>query len=811
LNSFLLFSQQKPVGQLTRDDIMAMSFDDLSTYPLEEQMKMAGIAGVSYEELFKMLLNKDVSIASKRDESLFDTPLSTSVLTAEDIARSGVLSVPEAMRLVPGVIVREKTNGNYDVQLRSSNNIADQQSLFSENTMTLVMLDGRIVHTHTTGGMFWETLPVSISEVERIEVIRGAASAMYGANAVNGVINIITKKTAPDKVSVEANINTGSYFNASGTHALRGVSTQYLSTLFNVNDKLKLKASANYNYRERRQSGIYFYMTDDLQREIGRWQFLAKYYPVDSVIIHGANPKEMFQNPNTGLQTYGANGMASYTVNEHLDFLLTTGIQQSQVISSNLDLYFFVHNERDMQTQYVNLHSKIYGFNIQSNYTWGNGNLARGIPGLQADWNSFNINAEYNYQWNKLTVNPGFTYSANMLNSSAYKAENQSYFNGVQKLNSWAPNLRLDYKPTENLRFIGGIRLEKNEVPDKFYLTWQLAGNYKTTGNSIVRAVYSRANRSPFMMDVNTNSSVAIFSDRDRTQTTTVMMEGNKHLRLAVVDMYELGYRQKIGNHLLLNLEVFHSVLNDLNTSNLIDMRIRASLPLNKIPLPYYLHYQFRNLPEVQKQTGATLELGLVVSNSLNFRFWGTWQQMNLKNHINNSGRDVNSDSYVPTMVGMAYVVGDTYRQAYQDALNLGNSEENAKIAGAMAVYANYSHNGSTTDFKVDENDMHMDYLDVKSRSTPAFYGGGEMNWQISQKISFFANVYGFSQHDFSNQFLTTQIKSKLLLNGKISYHFTETAALSFAVNNILNDSSPEFGFMDKVGTQWYLGFSFKL
>jgi iron complex outermembrane receptor protein len=394
---------------------MTMSFDELSAYSLEDQMKMAGIAGISFDELFNLMLNKDVSIASKQTESFFDTPLSTSVLTAEEIERAGVLSVPEAMRLIPGVMVFERTNGNYDVQLRNSNNIAGQQSLFAENTMTLVMLDGRIVFNYITGGMFWETLPVGISEVERIEVIRGAASVMYGSNAVNGVINIITKKESSEKVSVEANVKAGNYFNSSNTLTMRSVNNHSLAALFNVNEKLKFKVSGNYSYRERRQTDIYFYLTQNLQFN----EALSNaYYPVDSVIIHGADPKEMYTNPNIGLQAYGVNGMASYTVNDKIDFLLTTGIQQSQVISSNLDLYFFAHTERDMQTQYVNLHSKIYDFNIQTNYTWGNGNLARGIPFFQGDWGIFNTNIDYSYQWNNLNINPGFAMSFNTLDGS---------------------------------------------------------------------------------------------------------------------------------------------------------------------------------------------------------------------------------------------------------------------------------------------------------------------------------------------------------------------------------------------------------
>ncbi|MDR3094883.1 MAG: TonB-dependent receptor [Bacteroidales bacterium] len=814
LNGFLALAQQKPVEQLTREDIMTMSFDELSAYSMEDQMKLASIAGVSFEELFNLELNKDVSIASKQTESFFDTPLSTSVLTAEEIERSGVLSVPEAMRLIPGVMVFEKTNGNYGVQLRSNNNVEGQQNLFAENTLTLVMLDGRIVHNYITGGMFWETLPVSISEVERIEVIRGAASVMYGANAVNGVINIITKKSSSEKVSVEAGAKSGNYFNSSNPFAMRTVNNQYLSALVNVNENLILKASVNYNYRERRQSDIYFYLTQNVQFED---RLSNAFYPVDSVIMHGADSKEMYTNPSSGQQAYGINAMAGYTVNDKIDFLLTTGVQRSQVISSNLDLYFFAHTERDMQTQYVNLRSKIYDFDIQTNYTWGNGNLARGIPFFQGNWGVFNTDIDYNYQWNNLNINPGIAMSFNTLNGDG----NQSYFAGKQSLSTWTPSLRLDYKPCDQLRFIGGVRMAKYKTPDNYVFSWQLVGNYSFTDKSILRAVYSRANRSPFMMDVNSNSSVNVISNRDRIRTTEIFMEGNKNLKLAIVDMFELGYRQKIGKHLLLNVEAFYSELKNLNTAQLTDMKVKidpSTISLDNVAtMPHYLYYQFENIPDVQQQTGITIELGVVANDKLSFRLWGTGQLSYIKKKHMTSELFVDQGNFAPTIPGMAFVLAYSYSAAYNQVINPEEDNKDAAQAAGIKAISKYivGWDGSQIIMEVTKKDMEdqinqTEYIRTKSHVTPTFYGGGEMNWQILPKLSFCLNAHGFSSYNYANQFLSATVQSKMLLNANIAYKFMDYATLSLAVNNILNATSPEFGFMDKVGTQWYLGFNFK-
>ncbi|MDR0814932.1 MAG: TonB-dependent receptor plug domain-containing protein, partial [Bacteroidales bacterium] len=566
---------------MTQENILAMSFDELSAYPLEDIVKISELVGIPIDDLFNMLLNKDVAIASKRDESYFDTPLSTSVLTAEDIQRSGALSIPEVLRLLPGVIVREKTNGNYDVHIRGSNNIAGQQSLFSENTMTLVMIDGRTVYSFLTGGTFWEALSIGVSDIERIEVIRGAASAMYGANAVTGVINIITKKSAGDRVCIEANTSLGGIFNGASPVNGRGAGHQSLSLLNNVNEKFKYRISGNYNYRDRAQSDIFYYLTHPVAAD----GISARYYPVDSAVIQGMDPEKMFKDSNRGLQSFGVNGLVSYTINENVQFDLTAGIQNSTAISSNLDLYFFAHSERQSALQYVNLQSKIYDFNIHTDYTWGWGNIAGGSPGLRTDQSNFNFDIEYSHQWSRVTISPGLNFSY-ITNNGESHPENQSYFKGTQVLYSIAPSIRADYKPVEKLRLSGALRLESNKVPEKPYLTWQLLGNYKFNEGSLVRAVYSRANQSPFMLNANSNSSVFMENPMVGNLPVEIRMTGEKDLKLVVADMYELGYRQRIGKRILLNVELFHSQMKNFGMPEPEEMRLQGSLyPLTYNPV----------------------------------------------------------------------------------------------------------------------------------------------------------------------------------------------------------------------------------
>ncbi len=137
---------------------------------------------LSLEEL------KDVVIvsASKKPEMMSSVAAAVYVITQEDIRRSGVTSIPEALRLAPGVHVARITATDWAINIRGLN------GQFAQNL--LVMIDGRKVYNHVFSGVFWDIQDTVIEDIDRIEVIRGPGAALWGANAVNGVINIITQK-----------------------------------------------------------------------------------------------------------------------------------------------------------------------------------------------------------------------------------------------------------------------------------------------------------------------------------------------------------------------------------------------------------------------------------------------------------------------------------------------------------------------------------------------------------------------------------------------------------------------------------------
>ncbi|MFC1542258.1 TonB-dependent receptor plug domain-containing protein [Pseudomonadota bacterium] len=210
--------------------VLVLFFLSPFTTLAEEQVSTKEMLGLSMEEL----MNIKVISASKREEDYYSTAAAIFVISNDDIRRSGARSIPEALRLAPGVEVNRVNANQYAVAIRGQND------LFSDKL--LVLMDGRTLYTPTTSGVFWLAQNYPLNDIERIEVIRGTSGAIWGANAVNGVINIITKN---------ANDTTGTFISVGGGIEEKAFGTIRFGT---ESDKAAYRA---YIMTEQRDGGIF--------------------------------------------------------------------------------------------------------------------------------------------------------------------------------------------------------------------------------------------------------------------------------------------------------------------------------------------------------------------------------------------------------------------------------------------------------------------------------------------------------------------------------------------------------------------------
>lgn len=799
LIAFLLampgFSQQ-PDNQKklpTKDQIMEMSYQDLLNMPFEQLIQLANIVGVSAEDLLQMIMNKEVSSASKTKEKVMQSPLSTTVISKEELVASGATNIAEALRMVPGMIVREKTPGNYDLHIRGNDNTPPKNVfVYSEDAMSLVMIDNRPVFNYSFGGTFWETLPIDINDVERIEVIRGPSSALYGPNAVAGVINIITKHPDLQKFSANASIQAGNQ------------NTKIANADFSggVGKKLKYRVSGNYQYMERFDDKFYSfdlnqYFTYD-QMDTLKQYWAAKSNPPLSKELAEAHFKDKIINKNLATDKYAGNIFLSYDVNKEVNFGLTAGMQQSDVVSTTLGTHSIPIIGRKSTTEYVDLRAKAYGFELQTNYLTGNQEVEQGNPGWHIAPNIFNSQLEYEYRTDKLVLRPGVSFQSTLYTDKDYKVEGNDkggFLNGDKTLSGLAAFMRVDYKPVDKLRLIAALRMDKYDIPDKTYLTYQLIGTYSFNDRNVIRAVYSRANRGPFIVDSHADlNSTSIASQRAGDPPYSVSIwSGNQNLKLPVMDMFEFGYRIRPIEKMMIDLEAYHTETKDFSYFMLDSMTMNvdysrfngkaASVVVNTIANIKYFNFDMKTI-----QDGLTLNITAFINNELNFRVFGTIQQTKIENF---------------------------YPRTIFNNISWLSSKNSAHIATDLPRYLGGQITAQQT-YKAGNPITPDSLVNVSNNSTPSIMGGLTVDYKPFKKLGIFATAYFYGDQTIETAMMDKSIaqnaqdmykvKAKIIPTLKITYKVWKDNTIFFNARNLFGSSNKEFAYTDPVKSLYLVG-----
>ncbi len=443
-------SAQIDFSKITREEVLSMKYKELMELPLNQLMKLAEIVGVSSDELIEIILNSDVSLASKSKEKTFEAPLSVKVISREEILSSGATNLVEALRLVPGMIIREKTSGNYDFYIRGNDNVPPRNMmLYSENSTVLVMIDGRVVYNYVIGGTFWETFPIDIIDVESIEVVKGPASAMYGPNAVSGVINIITKKIPTNKPKFE--------LNAQGGIPETGIINCMLSAGYK---KIRAKISLNFQEYKRFQDEIYIWPD--------KYKGYKPYNYIDSIFFYAGasrkvktfSPDDYFPEISLAARRMGGNTFVEYKPKKKINLSFSAGLQKSESITSVLDDSYISYARRKTETGYFQLKAKIKGLETNISYRTGVQNAYAGSDGFKYDLGIINSNVEYKFSRKnenyRLCIIPGIGYQRASFDDVPYTRNkvNRSVLNGKKAAEYLGTNIRIDYSIFNRIRSI---------------------------------------------------------------------------------------------------------------------------------------------------------------------------------------------------------------------------------------------------------------------------------------------------------------------------------------------------------------------
>lgn len=543
------------------------------------------------DDLFEMsledLMQIDIYSVSKKKESLFEAPLSSSTITIEEIRNAGANSIPEALRLVPGVIVREMTNGNYDVHLRGLDNLTRYSDASTAgNQITLVMIDGRPVFNNNTGGIIWESLPVDLIDVERIEVVRGPSAPLYGPNAVSGVVNIITKNIDQEGLMVRAN----------GSAGTDNTQVAGLSLGYKVNDKVDFTVSGNMQMRDRLDTRYYSYADGDYVDQFSD--------PLAS---------NFFTDNELALDKKGINLFTNYNATEDIKFGLQVGYQNSEAQKPFRRNTFSPMSTQTLESTYANLSMELKNLRGRFSYINGEDNL-NSVPTflpngtqltLAYEYENIDTYLEYDFQVNEdLSIRPGISYQRSTYGDDKFTGPSTlGGLNGEATIRTFSASIRADYAVTDKLRVIGAGRVDRFTSPEEAYFSYQLAATYDINDKNMIRAVYAKSNSGSFMAQnfLNISETYPIGGGFEGI----FLYNGNQNLELFENQLIELGYRSKVKDNLELNLELFYQVTNNSN-----------DIILLPAPAPYVNAAssvgQFNNLNLRAQQLGATVSVNYV-------------------------------------------------------------------------------------------------------------------------------------------------------------------------------------------------------
>jgi len=787
------------VKNMSKEDLMELSYNDLLDLPFEDLLLVAGKFGLSSDELVEFFLNKDLSISSKKSESWMNSPLSATVLTRDQIEKSGATNLAEALRLIPGMIVREKTPGNFDIHIRGNDNVPPGNLfLFSENWTTLVMIDGRPVYFYAFGGTFWESFPVDIIDIDRIEVVRGPSSAMYGSNALSGVINIITIKPELKKWKFDSDVQYG---NLNSKIASASISK-------GIGKNLKFRISSNLQYRERFMEEAYFfplkgyysldYIATENPENLGYFMKPSYNAVIAQKTDTAPDPNAFFPQRNLANYKYGVNMFMDYNKDD-LSLNLSAGYQNSESNTSVIDDSNLALARRTNQSEYMNLNAKYKNLNFHVSGNMGTLDLTAGSTAFKWDYKLFASDLEYNFSPVKnLTISPGISYQYSIYGDDKYRTYFK-FYNGDSSLESLVrkpadiqdigTSLRADYTIFKKLRLIAALRYEKFKAPEDGYLSYTFAGHYTINKLHIVRASYSLANRGPFTTDMEMfTRRWRIFPEPSPMPGVlppypgfSFIYEGNQDITLATQNIFDVGYRGRFWKFLSLDIDVFRTKMKDI-AALMPDSVALWTTPAGQVitvpsktpgapnnPVPVFAHLDYENLDLEAFQTGCTFNVNVALNKNIQLGLLGTYQENKIK-------------GYSPV------------------------SPEFAIQEMTKSVYIHYLQSGGELIAGVRPDSIE----DTKNVSTPTFFGGAVVNFLLMDKININANVYYYSKQKMIAKYGEFDIKPKTILNLKVSYKVYKENSIYLNLRNALNvfghNDQAEFGFLDKIGTSVFVG-----
>ena len=538
------------------------------------------------------LMNVKVTTASRSPQKLTQVAAAVFVITQDDIRRSGATNIPDALRMAPGVQVERVGTDKWAVSIRGFNGVYDNK--------LQVLMDGRSVYSPIFSGVLWEQQDTLMEDIERIEVIRGPAAVSWGSNAVNGVINIITKKAADTQ---------GTLLTAGGGSFEQGfVGARYGGK---INEETPFRVYAKGFSRDHTQS------------------------------LSGGNANDQWHSARGGFRADHNRGIDQFTLQGDLfsnfdgSALDKNGLSLSPTLTSGMR----GHNEGgNIRFRWDRTFSESTSFMLQVYYDRNRSQL---LPVGKFDAESFDIDMQYRFP---LFDRHNITWGAN------YRLYHNKIFD--TSLTTFSPRERTNHLIgtfirdditliPDRLLFTLGSRFEHNdftgmEIQPNARLMWT-----PNTENSIWMAV-SRAVRTPSRAEIdsliNLTPQFQAFPGLPTLPfPIAASLQGGNHFNSEKLIAYELGYRHQFSPQASIDMTGFINDYSQLRDTNFGTLSLSTGLPRQFL------------FPIIANNQGSALTYGVETSVDWkprdNWRLQGSYSFLNIDFSTNSAFKKTDPSS----------------------------------------------------------------------------------------------------------------------------------------------------------------------
>lgn len=458
----------------------------------------------------EQLTNITVTSVSRRPQKISNVASAIQVITAEDIRRSGATSLPEALRLADNLDVAQKNSHDWAISARGFNTALANK--------LLVMIDGRTVYTPLFSGVFWDAQNYLLADIDRIEVISGPGGTLWGANAVNGVINIITKNAEATQ-GIYAEGGGGSQLRHFGALRYGGklapdVYMRVYGESFSRGDEVLAGGAAAGDAWRQNRTGFRLDAGNALQN---LFTLQGDYYAGRENAVSGGSA-----------QTSGGNIRARWT----------------RAISDQSGMRLQIYYDR------THLIDPIPAF-ILNSIEFAPSGL------LHDDLDTFDVDFQYRSRLGtRNEIMWGFGYRNT--HDATQAAPALAFLPGALSQNLYSGFVQDEWKLHENLRVTFGTKLEHNDYTG-FEVEPSVRARWDFAANQTLWAAVSRAVRTPSRID----RDVA----EPAPSQLLVVLQGSPDFTSESVVAHEVGYRAQLGSDVVTSISAFYNKYHDLRST----------------------------------------------------------------------------------------------------------------------------------------------------------------------------------------------------------------------------------------------------